>query len=419
MGIFTLAINGTSSQDSSIQKFTPSGNSTITRSSTDEIPRTSPIELEIVYGKDPIGFNIVNTLTDMIMAGMPKLENLFNSDKKSIKTYYETFFENIGEVGENITTEDLFENIFKSEFTFGNAFVQIIFDNKKKKIQDLSLIDPKRIDYLKDSSKRVVLDENNMPVGYTIKKDFGDLTMGDTIPKEYVRGNLNIKDSYFLFAERIVHFKINTIGDRFWGIGVIEPSYKSTIRKINIEEGQANSIYKNGFNPLIGYVGSDRKVATPKDLEWVGGLLSNLDVTKVGTFPDWVKIETLKYDQSDIVSGTLGYMRENQISPAGLPMAIASGKADTTNRSTLGIHLQLIQFKLNAIVKKTLSTFEKRILKKIAYYNKVADYPSINWGQVGPTDKEKIVDYLLNSVSSGVLTAEDVRPKLISELGLK
>lgn len=417
MGIFTLAVTGQGAQDTTIAKFALPSGRTIKRDSTDELKRISPDKIEVVFGRDPIGFNMCNTLTDMILVGEPSMKNLFQSDNKKIKDYYIDFFKNIGNVGEPITLEDLFDGIFKNLFIHGNSFVQLIWD-KKKKVNDLSLIDPKRMDYLKDSSDKVILDENNIPVGYVIKKSYGDQTIGDPIPEKYLKNLTNTTNSYFLLAERITHFKINAVGDRLWGIGILEPAYSSVIRKMNIEEGQANSVYKNAFNPLLGYVGSDRKVATPKDLDWVSKKLAELDVTKVGAFPDWVKVDTVRYEQSPIVSATLEYQRENQISPAGLPMAIASGKADTTNKSTLGIHLQLNQFKLNRIVKSVLATFEKYILKKIAYYNKVNGVPTMKWGFVGPVDKEKLVDRILSCVDKGIFSVAEVKEKLKQELNL-
>jgi len=417
MGIFTLAISGKSEQDSTISKFALPNGKTTRRNSLDELKRIDPKRIELIFGRDPIGFNMCNTLTDMILVGEPSIENLFQHKNKKIKDYYVNFFKNIGNIGEPITLEDLFDGIFKNLFIHGNSFVQILW-NKKKEVNDVSLIDPKRIDYLKDSSKKVILDEDNIPVGYVIKKAYGNQVIGDKIPKKYLRSFTNMTDSYFLLSERIVHFKINAVGDRFWGIGILEPAYSSVLRKMNIEEGQANSVYKNAFNPLIGYVGSDRKVATPKDLSWVSKLLSELDVTKVGAFPDWVKVDTLRYEQSPIVTATLEYQRENQISPAGLPMAIASGKADTTNKSTLGIHLQLNQFKLRRIVKSVLATFEKYILKKIAYYNKVKGIPTMTWGSVGPIDKERVVDRIIDCVDKGIFTKEEVRDKLKQELNL-
>jgi len=419
MGIFTLAIGRSSSiQDSSIGQFSLPSGGLVQRDSLDELKRISPEKLEVIFGRDGIGFNMCVTLTEMIMAGIPRIENMFEYENENIKNYYVNLFNNIGNVGEPITLEEIWDYLWLNLMIHGNAFVQNIWD-KKKQLNDFALIDPKRVDYFKDSSNKVVVDkETNQPIGYVIKKDLADQTIGDKIPEKYEREGMLKQNSYFLFAERITHFKINTIGDRLWGIGILEPAYTSVIRKLNMEEGQANSTLKSGFNPMIGYVGNDRKVATPKDLDWVGGLLKDLDVNKIGAFPNWVKIDTVKYDQSPLISAILEYQRENQISPAGLPMAIASGKADTTNKSTLGIHLQLNQFKLQRIMKRTFATFEKYILKKIAFYNKVKGVPKIKWGRVGPQDKEKLVDRILNATEKGIFLVEEVRDRLAEELNI-
>jgi polyhydroxyalkanoate synthesis regulator phasin len=187
---------------------------------------------------------------------------------------------------------------------------------------------------------------------------------------------------------------------------------------MNIEEGQANSIYRNGFNPMIGYVGSERKAATPKDLEWVNGLLANLDVNKTAALPDWVKVDTLKYEQSEVVPNTLEYFRINQIAPTGMPLAIASGKGDATNRSTLNTHLQLLQSNLRELVKKTISTFERFIFERIAKQNEVDGIAHIEWGALGLSEIELTVKYVLTAVKEGVISAEEARNVISNLLNL-
>jgi len=275
MGIFKLAITG--------QSFQPKNSDTITKFAGKSFPnavnanilpnRISRDKLSLAY-LDPITFNSINTFTRTIMKSRYELV----AKNKTILKYYDDFLNNIGNVGDEIVVDELFELIYLHQLVYGNAYVRLV--KKEGKIIDLVVIDPQNIDYLKNASGKIALN-NNKPIGYVIKTNSFYYGVkgegGDNLPEGLSFSNSS--DGVFLNAENIAHFKINAL-DKYYGIGFIEPGYKSIIRKLNIEEGQANSIYRNGFNPLIGYVGSERRVASPKDLEWINGLLAQLDQKK-------------------------------------------------------------------------------------------------------------------------------------------
>lgn len=415
MGFIKLAMDGQDSQTQAISKFKlpTDGGNPIARTSSDELTRLDPKKLETLYARDGIAFNIINTYMRLIMSASFELK----LDKKQYRNYFEKFFDKLGDIGEPLTLYDIFDAVFRNQLIYGNSFIELVYDEKDR-VVDLSILDPKRVDYARDTEGRVIVNGKNEPAGFMVDKT-NSMSDGDEIPEHY-RRKLDMKEgTIFLLPKRVAHFKLYTVGDRFWGIGILEPSYKSSIRKMNMEEGQANSIYKSGFNPLIGYVGGEKKVATPKDLEWVNNLLPKLNYKKTLALPNWVSVEPIKYDQSSVVPETLEYMRINQIEPSGMPMAIASGKGDATNRSTLGYHLNLFQKTLEEIIKRTTSTFDKYITRRIAESRGVEYYPKVEWGPVGPAIEDEYIKNLNQSVKTGTLSPEDVKPKLKSVLGLE
>jgi hypothetical protein len=384
---------------------------------SDQIKADKPLvefkELELAYKLDAITFSAINRSVQMIMAGGFKG---FTHNKASVMKKYVEFFENIGEIGNDITFEELLEGIFRDQMIYGNAFVEVIFNSDDSKILDLAIIDPKKIDYAKTTDGKIVLDKTGKPIGYVIK--FGDSTyaVGDTIPEPYDKYISLGSNEIFILAKRICHFKLYTVGDKFYGIGLIEAAYRSILYKKNIEKGQANSIYLRGFNPVLGYVGSDRKMATPKDIEAVLKQLKELNSTKVGAFPDWVKVDTLKMDSIDVAEPALNQLRTDQFASLGTPEGLVS-KGEGVNKSTLGDQRTIWEFTLKDIIKKTMSYFTKYILKPINNYNKYGGVPDYIWGELRAEDIDNTIRdiiRLLTSKSSNI--TEDFRDDLEEEL---
>ena len=390
----------------------------VQRTMSDKIKAMSPqvafAELEMAFKTDAINFNAINKSVQMIMAG--SFKNFIHKKSNVVKKYKE-FFENIGYVGKDTTFEELLESIFRCQLVYGNAFVEIIFDENDTKIVDLATIDPKKIDYAKTSDSKIILDSSGKPIGYMIKLEQGTYAEGDQIPGDYERRIKRESGEIFILAKRICHFKLYTIGDEFYGIGLLEAAYRSVIYKKNIEKGQANSIYSRGFSPLVAFVGNERRMGTPKDIEGVLDKLKRLNYQKYEAFPDWVKLQTIEMNASDLTTTALKDLRTDQIASLSAPEALVSGSGQDTNRATLGDQRTLWEFTLKDVIKKTLSYFKKYILKPINDYNKFGGVPEVEWGELRAEDVRETISYiirLLTSKSSNI--TEEFRDDLEEDL---
>jgi len=371
-------------------------------------------DLEMAYKSDAISFNAINKSVQMIMAG--GFKEFFHA-KKGVKTKFNDFFENIGDIGNDITSEELFEGIFLDEMVYGNAFVEIIFNEDETKIVDLAIIDPKRIDYAKNAESKIILDSKGKAIGYMVKLDSGTYAEGDAIPKGYERIIKEDSNTIFVLSKRICHFKLYSIGDKFYGIGLLEPAYKSGIYKKNIEKGQANSIYARGFSPMVAFVGNERRIATPQDVEGVLSKIKKLSYKQYDAFPDWVKIESVKLNETSMAQSALKDMRTDQMASLSAPQALVSGSGEATNRATLGDQRTLWEFTLKDIIKKTMSYFTKYILKPINKLNDYGGVPVVEWGELRAEDIDVTIDKiirLLTSKSSNI--TEDFRDDLEEDL---
>lgn len=347
---------------------------------TPDIERVDKKELEQVYISDPICFSSITKSVQMIMAASYGLE----SESEGTKTYFIDFLNNIGDVGEDLTFNELLEAIYKNQMIYGDAYIELVFNKKMDRIVDLTLIDPKRIDYAKNASNKIILNKYGKPVGYTLKFPWDTPAegRGDKIPVEY-KGQISLsQNQIFMLPERICHFKLYTYGDRFYGLGVIEPAYQSILRKMNIEQAQTNSIYTRGTFPIVVSVGDELHDPTPQDIKSALDNVIKFKYNRYFAFPYYQKIIPLEVKQSDIVDSTLRHLERNQIASHGMPEAFATGAGEATNRATLNNQQQLLEFTLNDITKRTCLTFKKYIFKRISFYNKQAEIPSLIWKEI-------------------------------------
>lgn len=371
-------------------------------------------ELERAYKKDPIIFNSINKAVQMIMSAGYRIE----ADNESAKNYFEDFLSNIGNVGENLTFDELLEAVFKYQMIYGNAYVELVFNKSMDKIVDLALFDPKRMDYAKDASGNILLDKYMKPVGYTLKIPYGSSAKGDEPPAEFKNKVSFMSNEIFVSPERVCHFKLYTVGDRFYGTGLIEPAYNSIIRKMKIEEAQTNSIYSRGTYPVIAYVGDEQHEATPQDVQAVLDNLVKLQHNRFMAFQHWVRVEPLEVKQSDIVQSTLEYLRLNVTSSLGMPSAFATGAGEAVNRATLNVQSRFLEFTLNDIVKRTLSTIRKYIFKRISFYNRVRGNVWLKWGDIGVENINDKAARLVNYAKINALAPEEIRKFALKSEGL-
>ena len=371
-------------------------------------------ELESAYIYDPLVFNSINKSVQTIMAARYE----WRAKSKEVKDFFINFFDNIGRVGDNMTFDEMLAITFQNQMMYGKHYNEIVYNKKMTKIGDLYALDPKQINYARDSSQRVVLDRFGRPVGYTQTLPYGvDITRkGDPVPE-----TVSLKgQQIFLLPARIAHFKMFTYGDRLHSIGLIEPAYKSIVRRQKIEEAQANSIYARGTYPVIDYVGDIDHQPTPDMIKKATLKLSQMQHKRYFAVPYWHKVTALEVRQSEVVDNTMKYLRENASASLGMPLPFALGSGEATNRATLNNQQKFLEHSLRDTVERTLSSWRSQVFKRISDLEGFDEVPEIVWGDISAEDKEekakRLTAYANNRV--GILTPGDVRNYAIKSEGL-
>ena len=378
--------------------------------STDRVKREL---LESDYRFDPVTFNMINKQTQLILhAGFR-----FSAKRVSNQKFFDNFFENIGKVGEEITKEELAEYILQDMIMYGNSFVELIYDARTdSKIVDLKTIPEKKMDYAKNAMGEVAVDEMGKPIGFVMTLPWGANTegKGDKVPMRYVDKVTIDGNQIFFLPKRIAHFKLFTYGDRFYGIGLIEPGHSATFRKLKIEEARANEIYTRGTNTIIATVGNTVHEAGPQELSDALDQISKFRHDRFFSFPDWVKISTLPVQDNDAVDKTLDYMTTLQSASAGMPKAFATGSGEATNRATLNNQQRFLELSSEHIVKKFTAAFKRYVLKRISETNNISEVPDIVWGDVRAEEKNEKAERIRLYVKEGILDAEEAREYAIT-----
>jgi len=370
---------------------------------TSNLIRVPAADLEQIYISDPIAFNSVNKAVQAIMGASYELD-------EEGKDYYKKFFANIGNIGEDLTTNEIFNTNFQYGLIYGKCFTELVYNKNDTKIVDLSLMDPKRTDYARNAEHKIVRDKFGKPVGYTQKVPAGYDTRGksDEVPAEY-KGMISLESNQiFLLPKRVFHFKLYTIGDRDEPIGILEPAYKSIVRKQNIEEAQANSIYSRGTYPVIAYVGDAEHESTPQDIEATLDNLIKLKHDRYLAFQHWIKVEPLEVKQSDIVDTTIKSLITNQVSASGIPMSFATSEGGAANKHTLANQQQFFEYTLKDIVERFIASFTKYVLKRINETNKVGYIPTIKWGDIKAEDITDKVKRIIECVKASIYRPDEV-----------
>ena len=385
----------------------------ISKKNLNRVPKK---DLEEIYFKDPLLFNSINKSTQMITAAGYRIAY---TNKKEENKFKELLF-NLGRVGEDYTWNELYYYIYWAQKVFGAAWIELIWDQEDEQIIDLSRLDPKVMDYARNGDGIILLDEDQKPVGYTQKLPYGVIAkgQGDEVPEKYGKTLSYGDDTIFLLPKRIALIKMYTAGDGLSFYGCIEPAYSSSTRKLLLEEAGTNSAYQRWMAPLVAYVGDDKHPATTQLSNETLKTMQNMRYNTYSTFPNYVKLDVINTNTTEALNDILKYLRENQASGVGMPMAFATGAGEATNRATLNNQQSLLQFTLNDLAEKTSSSITKYIFKPIAASMGLDSFPVFLTNKISTDEIEDKSERFVNYVNSGILTAEEARPIILQMEGI-
>lgn len=385
----------------------------VTESVEDEAPRdikNRMKEFELAYKNDPVIYNSINDLVRIVMHPDHSLEG-------SNKNTFNDFLKNVGFRGSTTHWREILEKIFKYQMIYGNAYLELLRDDDGN-IADIDIIDPKTMDFARNSRDEIVVDDFNRPVGFVhhVPNSHVGLKQVDPVPDEVQLHG----DDLFLKPERVVHFRMNSVGVGNFGIGLVEPIYKVTQYKQNLEQQLAQSALKHGTGILSATFGDINHQPTKENMNNILSKLAEANTNKGLVMPYYSNVEFLEAQNAEQFLSYLRYYIEQQIAGMGIPQPFGTGTGEQTNRATLGRQEHIMKMSLKHLVKNTTATIENQIFRVIADERNLGDFPRFRWEELALEELDAFAMRMERYARTNLITpTEEVRNHILRKEGLK
>ena len=364
------------------------------KSDTTTLERADLNDLEIAYLNDGTITNGINKPVSIITAAPRELDG----NKKSVE-FINNFLKDVGKRGGTTDWESMLTNIFKHQFIYGRAFNEIIYDETREHILDLDFIDPKTMDYAKDSSGNIVLDKFNNPVGYVQTLSFGVDKNRTDVPPDSVSVNDN---QIFFLPFRIVQYKLDEVGNGFYGLGWIEPILKPSKWKRVMMEAIQNVYYRAGFPRVAFEVGDAQHEPNNELLQRTVETIKKSSHMSSFAHPYYVKPKIIEAKKPEKLKEQLQFLIDEEVAVLG-PRAFVTGLGDGTNKNTLNRLEFLYKLSLKDTIKKSVSIIENQIFARIAELEKLPDVPRYLWGEINLEESDAKAKRLVDYANAGLI----------------
>lgn len=332
----------------------------------------NPYELEMAYRSEPVVFNAINVLTNLIVRAGYSLQG------QNVPVFYK-FLDGIGTRGGSIHLQNVIDRIYKYQLIYGNCYVELLFGSNGD-VADMDVIDPKTMDFARDQMNRVIIDKYNKPMGFvqSLPNSYIGFKQVDKVPK----GVVLLGNQIFLSPNRVVHFKKDVVGNGFYGVGIINPVYNSIKDKQNLQHELTEASLRRGAGIVATKVGDLNHEPTKNLMDQVKNKVGEADYKTGLNLPYYVEVSHLETRYADQFTNYLEYYKREILAGLGVPEAFATGTSQGTSQTTLKRQEYILKITLNSFISSTVEVIETQIFRRIAKENNLAAYPKIKWGNL-------------------------------------
>jgi hypothetical protein len=363
--------------------------------------RTPRDSLEKLYYQDAQTYKTVNSYKQLLMQAGYRIV----SDNKTNQKQYDTFFSEIGKIGLHYKLDQLLERIIHDCALYGHAYVERVYDESGRYIVDLKPIDAKLMDYVRDMKYVMMTDLEQNPLGYTMYVGY----YSDGISDKYPTNSRVIPGYIFLRPERIAHFVLSPFGNGFEGVGLVEPAFAQTSRKIKIEEAASNAVFNSADSLIYAIVGNDQRAPSTQLMNSTLTTLKNWTTNKRAVFAYPTQVNAMPVMQSPQVQELLKYLRQEQATAGGMSLSMALGTGESNNKSTMNTERKDFNTKLNAFARTIASQFTSKVLDVLYEVNGYGSKAIMKWNDVSVEDRTDFVAILHQLFEDGAITQRELR----------
>jgi len=355
----------------------------------EEIERVPPDKLELVYATDPIIFNAVNVYVEVMLSCDPEII----CDSPKDQRYMDEWQRRVK------FKSRVLPKVVQHCCIYGNSFVEICYSKKlKTEIVKLSPRDPKYMDFRRVGlNNQVKFDEFGEPEAYVQYLEFWHPKQPNEIMQAGRRAIVIPKD-------KIVHTTFLTVGDSYYGIGLIEPCYNAAIMKNNAMKGFAHSVFRLGY-PIFGVeVGNDKIYPTPNMIDEAFNAFKEINERTLIAHPNWMKPYVIESkSKAERLREHVKLFIDEEVAGLGVPKALVTGSGEETNRAVLDTMLTLFYQKIKMFQDSISASYEEQLFYKIYEDKNLDTVPRLEWKETSIESLSAKAERIERYIKSGVL----------------
>jgi len=281
---------------------------------------------------------------------------------------------------------------------YGNSYIEICYSKKlRDEIVKLAVRDPKYMDFRRNMLGRIVFDERGEPESYV---QYLEVDMPSQKKEIMQRGMRAIE----IPKEKIVHTAFLTVGDSYYGIGLVEPCMNATRGKINAQKGFTHSIYRLGF-PLLGIeVGNEQVFPDAEMIDKAVESFKNINERTLVGYPNYVKPKIIESSlRADKLREDIRHFESEQISGLGVPKALVTGSGEDVNRAVLDTMLTLFYQRIRMFQQAISDSYQEQLFYKIYEDKNLSSVPRLEWKESSIESLTTKAERLERYVKAGLL----------------
>jgi len=403
------------------------------------IKRRKFSDLETIYAIDPVVFNAINIITGLATSEGWSVDSKDPKVAEAFKNFLDriNFDEKLAQLAMHLSI-------------YGNAWAELVYGPDKKKVDrmaNIAIRDPKSMDFMRPGYKKgkkqtkkgknrwvwgePLIDNSGKPVGY-VQRTVEDTEVAPDPQKktmESIHGKKaeDVVRAYFEPHE-MAHFFMRKVADSLLGVGLIEPIWKVTIIKLNIEEALGESIYHIGFPTYKAKVGNIDFPPTGEMMATQAKKLANVSNKKDITIPYYVDVAILEAANASDMSKQLDHYINSQIAGLGVARPFALGTGEGANRATLEFLTEIGDRNVRALQRSLKTIVNSKIaMEWYKHYldvdkltaEQLENAPTFMFNPLSRRDNKVLLEVIYKGVVSGVIIVDDsLRAFVRSRLGL-
>jgi hypothetical protein len=342
---------------------------------------------ELLYRMDPLIFAGVNRLRRAIASPRIYFSGPNTDDVETLETWAKTV--NLKKV--------LWEAILDI-IIYGYAVIEKVKDSKGNIVQ-LVTIDPKTVDWQKDSNNKILMDQNLNPVGLV-----------QTVDNEEIKFSMN----------EVILLNFFTLGPECLGISPLEPAFKPSWIRMNLEEAYGEALYRHGFPVIYFNIGDADHPVDAALIADAKKILRDLESAEELILPPWVKPGRLEsktplapvFELWVFLAGEVARALDN-------PVGFISPSGSTESKG--GAEFSNIDFEKAAkmYAEELKSELDEQLLAEVRIQKGLKTIPEIEFGESSPeTQMLRMRTISLLSEKGALHVDREVENKLRGELNL-